>query len=230
MATLYIVSTPIGNRGDISLRALEVLFKVEVILCEDTRKTGLLLEHYRQTQKLTGKPDLISFYEENEEKRIPQVIGWLKAGKDVALVSNSGTPLVSDPGFKLVRECVGKNISVFPIPGASALLAGLVISGLPTDKFIFLGFLPKKQGKKEKLLEKARQIQEILPQTVVFYESPFRIVKTLNLLAEKMPEARVVVGRELTKKFEEVERGKPAELVKKWGDKKIKGELVVMFS
>jgi len=230
MARLNVVSTPIGNRKDISLRALEVLDKVEIILCEDTRKTGMLLEHYRQTEGLTGKPRLVSFYEENEVKRIPEVIEWLKQDKEIALVSNSGTPLVSDPGFKLVRECVKEKIQVSPIPGPSAVLAGLVISGLPTDKFMFLGFLPKKQGKKEKLLEKVKQIQEILPQTVIFYESPFRIVRTLEMLERLMPEAEVVIGRELTKKFEEIERSKPRELLEKWGNKKIKGELVVLLS
>jgi len=230
MGSLYIVSTPIGNRGDISLRALEVLGKVELILCEDTRKTGLLLKGYEESQGKTFKARLISFYEENEEKRMPQVIDWLKQGKEIALVSNSGTPLVSDPGFKLVRECIREKISVFSIPGSSALLAGLVISGLPTDKFMFLGFLPKKQGKKEKLLEKVREIQNFLAQTIIFYESPFRIVKTLKTLEQILPEAKVVIGRELTKKFEEVERGTAKELIEKFGDKKIKGELVVMFS
>ena len=230
MGSLYIVSTPIGNRRDISLRALEVLSQVELILCEDTRKTGLLLKGYEESQGKTFKARLISFYEENEEKRIFQVIDWLKQGKEVALVSNSGTPLVSDPGFKLVRQCVREKIPVFPIPGPSALLAGLVISGLPTDKFMFLGFLPKKQGKKEKLLEKIKEIQKLLAQTIIFYESPFRIVKTLKMLEQILPEAKIVIGRELTKKFEETERGTARELIEKFGDKKIKGELVVMFS
>ena len=224
MGGLYIVSTPIGNRKDISLRALEVLSEVEIVLCEDTRKTGQLLNHFKIKSKL------VSYFEENEYKRIPEVIEWLKQGKKIALVSNAGTPLISDPGFKLVRECVKENISVLSIPGASAILAGLVISGLPTNSFTFLGFLPKKQGKKEKIIEKVKQIQEILTQTVVFYESPFRIVKTLQMLKGKMPEAQVVIGRELTKKFEEMIRGTPDELIKKLGDKKVKGELVVMVS
>jgi len=223
MGGLYIVSTPIGNRKDISLRALEVLSEVEIVLCEDTRKTGQLLNHFKI------KSRLVSYFEQNEYQRIPEVIGWLKQGKKIALVSNAGTPLISDPGFKLARECVKENISVLSIPGASAVLAGLVVSGLPTNSFTFLGFLPKKQGKKEKMLEKVKQIQEILAQTVVFYESPFRIVKTLKLLEEKMPEAQIVIGRELTKKFEEIIRGTPSELIKKLGDKKVKGELVVMF-
>lgn len=229
MGSLYIVSTPIGNRGDISLRALEVLSKAEMILCEDTRKTGLLLKGYEESQGKVFKARLISFYEENEEKRILQVIDWLKQGKEIALVTNSGTPLVSDPGFKLVRECVKEKIPVSPIPGASALLAGLVISGLATDKFMFLGFLPKKQGKKEKLLGKVKEIQKIIPQTVIFYESPFRIVRTLKMLEQILPEVEVVVGRELTKKFEEIVRGNPKELMGKLRDKKIKGEITVLL-
>ena len=143
MGILYLVSTPIGNRADISLRALETLKKTEILLCEDTRKTKMLLEFY----EIFG-PQLVSYYEPVEEAKIPQVIEWLKDGKIISLVSNAGTPLISDPGFKLVRECVRQKIKVEAIPGASALLAALTISGLPTDKFTFLGFLPKKDGKK----------------------------------------------------------------------------------
>jgi len=167
-------------------------------------------------------PILVSFYEPVEEQKIPEVIVWLKAGKSVGLVTNAGTPLISDPGFKLVRECVKENIQVVPIPGASALLAALVVSGLPTDKFTFLGFLPKKVGKKEKLLKEAKY-------TVIAYESPYRIIKTLELLQKLMPEKQVVICRELTKKFEEVVRGKPEELLEKMRDRKIKGEIVLMF-
>ena len=225
MGSLYIVSTPIGNLKDITLRALEVLFEVDVVLAEDTRKTGQLLSIYKEDRQ---SPKMVSFYEENEEGRIVQVIEWLKEGQDVALVSDAGTPLVSDPGFKLVRECVKEEIKVVPVPGASALLAGLVVAGLPTDKFVFLGFLPKKSGKKEKVLSKALESE----MTVVFYESPFRILKTLKTLRDYHSGVvmKVVIGRELTKKFEEVMRGTPEELIEKIGDKKIKGELVVMVS
>ncbi len=218
MAEIYIVSTPIGNRQDITLRAITVLKQIDYLLCEDTRKTKQLLEFYQ----IKPLPILVSFYEPVEEQKIPQVIVWLKEGKNVGLVTNAGTPLVSDPGFKLVRECVKENIQVIPIPGASALLAALVVSGLPTDKFTFLGFLPKKTGKKEKLLREAKY-------TVVAYESPYRIIKTLELLQKLMPEKQVVICRELTKKFEEVIRGKPEELLEKLKDKKIKGEIVLMF-
>ena len=218
MAEIYIVSTPIGNRQDITLRALEIFTKLDYLLCEDTRKTKQLLDFYQ----IKPLPILVSFYEPVEEQKIPEVIVWLKAGKSVGLVTNAGTPLISDPGFKLVRECVKENIQVVPIPGASALLAALVVSGLPTDKFTFLGFLPKKVGKKEKLLKEAKY-------TVIAYESPYRIIKTLELLQKLMPEKQVVICRELTKKFEEVVRGKPEELLEKMRDRKIKGEIVLMF-
>ena len=218
MAEIYIVSTPIGNRQDITLRALEIFTKLDYLLCEDTRKTKQLLDFYQ----IKPLPILVSFYEPVEEQKIPEVIVWLKAGKSVGLVTNAGTPLISDPGFKLVRKCVKENIQVVPIPGASALLAALVVSGLPTDKFTFLGFLPKKVGKKEKLLKEAKY-------TVIAYESPYRIIKTLELLQKLMPEKQVVICRELTKKFEEVVRGRPEELLEKMRDRKIKGEIVLMF-
>ncbi len=221
MGTLFIVSTPIGNLKDITLRAIETLQQVDVILCEDTRKTGLLLKRLKIPKK-----ELISLFEENENSRVSLVIEMLKQGKKIALVSSAGTPLISDPGFKLVRECVKEDVAVMPIPGASALLAGLVVSGLPTDKFVSLGFLPKKQGKKEKLLNKALDTE----MTVVFYESPFRILKTLEMLKTFHPGMECVIGRELTKKFEEVLRGSPEELIKQFGSKKIKGELVVVVS
>jgi 16S rRNA (cytidine1402-2'-O)-methyltransferase len=220
MGSLYIVSTPIGNLKDLSYRAHEVLGQVNVILAEDTRKTGLLLQHF----DIKGKC-LVSFFEANEERKNNQVIEWLLSGQDIALVSSAGTPLVSDPGFKLVRKCVENNIKVVPVPGASAVLAGLVISGLPTDKFIFLGFLPKKQGKKEKILEKVIKAE----MTVIFYESPFRIFKTLELLNRLKAEVECVIGRELTKKFEEILRGRPEELLETLKGKKIKGELVVVI-
>lgn len=218
MGILYIIATPIGNRQDITLRALAILEELDYLLCEDTRKTKLLLDFY-QLKKL---PILISYYEPVEEAKVPQVISWLKLDKKVGLVSNAGTPLISDPGFKLVRECVKEKIKVEAIPGASALLTALTISGLPTDKFTFLGFLPKKNGKKEKLLKEAKY-------TMVAYESPFRLIKTLETIKKLFPDREVVICRELTKVFEEVIRGKPEELLEKLKDKKIKGEIVVVI-
>jgi len=212
---------------DISLRALEVLFSVDVILCEDTRKSGMLLEHYKEySNDPDKKPGLMSFYQGNEDRKMNHIIELLKEGKDVALISNSGTPLLSDPGFKLVRECVREKIEVIPIPGASALLAGLVVSGLPMDKFLFLGFLPKKQGKKRKVLEDLKGKN----MTTIFYESPFRIKKTLEMIDELLPESNIVIARELTKKFEETMRGTAKELIAKLGDKKVKGELTVVMN
>lgn len=219
MSPLYIVSTPIGNRQDISLRALQVFRQLNFLLCEDTRKTKQLLDFYQ----IKPLPILVSFYEHNEVARIPEVLEWLKQEKTVGLVTNAGTPLISDPGYKLVRECVKENVKVVPVPGASALLSALVVSGLPTDKFSFLGFLPKKTGKKEKLLKEAQY-------TVIAYESPYRIIKTLELLQKLMPERQVVICRELTKKFEEVVRGKPAALVEKLSQTKVKGEIVILIS
>lgn len=226
MAKLYIVSTPIGNRQDISLRALSCIKKLKYLLCEDTRKTQQLLEFF----KIHPLPKLISFYEQNERQRMFEILNILMSGENVGLVSNAGTPLLSDPGFKLVRECVNHKITVRAIPGASALLTGLVTSGLPMDKFMYLGFLPKKQGRKEKLIEKAKNILEILPLTMVIYESPFRVSQTLAVIYKYIPECRIVICRELTKKFEEVLRGSPTELMAKLGQVKVKGELVILIS
>ena len=225
MGRLYLVSTPIGNRDDISLRALKVLFEVEAILAEDTRKTGQLLKLYRPELNL---PLLVSFFEGNEESRLPEALHKLSLGQSLALVSNAGTPLVSDPGFKLVREAIAAGHEVIPIPGASAALSALVGSGLPPDKFLFLGFLPKKELKKEKLLNTVLELKEKLPQTVIFYESPFRLKKTVALLERLAPKSHLVLAKELTKKFETWFRGTPEELLVKLPET-LKGEWVVMI-
>jgi len=218
MGSLFIIATPIGNREDITRRALRVLGELDYLLCEDTRKTGELLQFYGI------KPPLLeSYYQPVEERKILRVLNWLKSGKNVGLVTNAGTPLISDPGFKLVRECVNLGIPVISIPGASALLTALTVSGLPTDKFTFLGFLPKKEAKKEKLLKTCQY-------TVIAYESPFRLVKTLALIARLFPERQVAVCRELTKKFEEIVRGKTQEVLSKFQNRPtIKGEVVILI-
>jgi len=220
MGTLYLVATPIGNMKDITLRAIEVLSSVDIIACEDTRKTGILLEKL----EIKNKPQLLSYYEENEQGRIPQIINFLKEGKSVALVSNAGTPTISDPGFKLVRECINQNIPMESIPGPSSVLTALTSSGLPTDKFLFLGFLPKKPGKRQKiLLSLPKEI------TIIFFESPFRLLKTLEELKELFGDIEIVICRELTKIYEEVRRGKISESIAHFEKVKPKGEFTLLF-
>ena len=197
MAILYLVSTPIGNLEDITLRAKRILGEVDIIACEDTRKTGVLLVKLNIPRKR-----LLSYYEENELRRIPEIVRLLKEGKNVALVSNAGTPTISDPGFKLVRECLIQGIKVEPIPGPSAILTALVSSGLPTDKFLFLGYLPKKQGKRKKLLENCKL--SAVHYTLIFYESPHRLIETLKDLQEIFGDIEIVLCRELTKIYEEI--------------------------
>jgi len=222
MANLYIVSTPIGNLKDLTLRALEILAQVPVIACEDTRKTSQLLTHFN----IKKNQELISFFEGNENARIPQIISKLLAGKDVALVSNSGTPTISDPGFKLVRAATQAGIKVVPIPGASAALAALVASGLPTDKFLFLGFLPKKPSHRKKFLK-----DNIKPNlTTIIYLSPHRILPELKDLQETTGDIEVVVCRELTKVFEEIKREKISKLIDFFEKNKPKGEYTLIFN
>lgn len=194
---LYIVPTPIGNLQDITLRALDVLKQVDLIACEDTRTSGKLLSHYGITTRR------ISYHDHNERTRTPHLIARMKAGASIALISDAGTPGISDPGFYLVRECHRHDIDVVPLPGPSAVLPALVASGIPSERFVFEGFLPPKKGRKTRLQEIAAETR-----TVVLYESPHRILKTLADLEEICgPERPIAVARELTKKFEEVERG-----------------------
>lgn len=219
MGILYLVSTPIGNLEDITLRAKRILAEVEIIACEDTRKTGSLLKRLA-----IHKTQLLSYYEENELKRIPQIIRLLREGKKVALVSNAGTPTVSDPGFKLVRESLKEGIKVEAIPGASAILAALIVSGLPTDKFLFLGYLPKKQGKRKQILESFPA-----KTTIILFESPHRLLKTLKEMKEILGEIEVVICRELTKVYEEIRREKLSQAIAHFEKVKPKGELTLLF-
>ena len=221
MAILYLVSTPIGNLKDITLRAIGVLSSVDIIACEDTRKTGFLL----QKLNIQSKPQLLSYYEENEQGRIPQIINLLKEGKNVVLVSNAGTPTISDPGYKLVRECLNQGIVVESIPGASSVLAALTVSGLPTDKFLFLGFLSKKEGKRKTILE-------FLPKktTIIFFESPFRLLKTLNELKNLFGDINIVICRELTKIHEEIRREKISQSLTHFEKNQPKGEFTLLFN
>ncbi|MGB0885785.1 MAG: 16S rRNA (cytidine(1402)-2'-O)-methyltransferase [Chitinophagales bacterium] len=215
---LYIVPTPIGNLKDITFRAIEVLKDVDFILAEDTRQTKKLLQHYDIDKQM------YAHHKFNEHETTKNVINKLKAGENIALVSDGGTPAISDPGFFLARACIDEQIEVQTLPGAVALIPALVNSGLATDKFVFEGFLPHKKGRKTRLEFLAQD-----PRTVIFYESPHRIIKTLEQIQEHFGEERkVTVSRELTKKFEETLRGTAQELVSHFKQKAPKGEIVLV--
>ncbi|MGE5409750.1 MAG: 16S rRNA (cytidine(1402)-2'-O)-methyltransferase [Clostridiales bacterium] len=218
-SSLFIVSTPIGNLKDITLRALEVLKEVDFVVCEDTRVTGFLLNHYEI------KKELISFNAQSETSKIEYVLNRIKGGESCALVSDAGTPAISDPGARLISTAIRKNIPVQAIPGVTAVITALSLSGLPTDSFVYEGFIPQKKGRQKKL-----QMLVNEERTIILYESTYRIEKLINELNEYMPERIVVIARELTKKFEEVWRGKPSELLIGLKDKVLKGEFVVLIS
>jgi len=216
--TLYLVATPIGNLEDITLRALRTLRECDLVAAEDTRRTGQLLKHFG-----ISKP-LLSYFQFNEARRSEQILERLQRGERVALVTDAGSPGISDPGERVVRAAVAAGLRVEAVPGPCALVAALTASGLPTDEFHFVGFLPHKPGQRRRQLEALRPV----PGTLVLYESPYRIGKLLGELAELYPDRRVVLGRELTKKFEEFLRGTPAELLEATTRRALKGEFVVM--
>jgi len=216
---LYIVSTPIGNLDDITRRAVKVLEDVDTVVAEDTRKTSVLLHH------LGISRPLISYHEHNEHKRAGELVQKLKSGISLALVSDAGTPGLSDPGFLIVRECLKHSIRVVPVPGASALLAALSVSGLPMDRFVFEGFLPHKKGRKTRI-ESLKDEER----TIIFYESPHRIMRTLRELRETLGDRQSVIAREITKKFEEIVRGTLSELEQSFESRSIKGEFVLLVS
>jgi 16S rRNA (cytidine1402-2'-O)-methyltransferase len=217
---LYIVPTPIGNMGDITLRAIEVLKLVDVILSEDTRETDKILKKYG-----IEKPQK-SYRDQNHVFMVGQVKEILDSGKSLALVSDSGTPLISDPGFKLVRDLCEKGYAIEALPGASAVTTSLSISGLPTDKFLFLGFLPKTQIQKEKFFAK----YEDLDATLIFYESPFRLLKTLETVQSVLGDRASCVCNDLTKLYEDVFRGTLSQANAYYKTKKIKGEFVILVA
>ncbi len=236
MGILYIVSTPIGNLQDIGIRAIKVLIETEIIACEDTRKTGVLLKRVREyyskffsNENNFKKNRLISYYEQNEEKRIFEIINLLKSSSNVALVSDSGTPAISDPGFKLIRECAKENIKIESIPGPSSVISSLVVSGLPTDKFLFAGFPPKKPGNRQKYFEKLKRAKDEFRGTLIIFEAPHRIVKTLSEIKNIFGDTDAVITRELTKVFEEIKRDKLSNLIAYYSKKNPKGELVVLL-
>lgn len=216
---LYVVATPIGNLKDITLRALEVLKNVDIIACEDTRITKKLLNHYG----LQGKK-LIPYHEHIEEEASEKVISLLKGGEDIALVSDAGTPCISDPGYRVVKKAWENGIKVVPIPGAFAGAAALSASGLPSDKFLFIGFLPNKPKKKEKLLNEYIKTGF----TFILYESPKRVLKTLQLIGTISPNSEVVVAKEITKIHERFFRGKPFQILKEIEPPDLRGEFVII--
>ena len=216
---LLLVPTPIGNLEDVTLRALRVLKEADLIACEDTRTSGVFLDHYGIETPRT------SYHDHNERQKAPQLVERMQAGATVALVTDAGSPGISDPGFYLVRECVRAGIRVEALPGPTAVVPALTLSGLPADRFVFEGFLPAKKGRQTRIQELAGD-----ERTVVLYESPHRIVKTLGQLAEHFGGGRpAAVVRELTKKFEEVERGTLDELAAHYGAQpKVRGEIVLI--
>lgn len=214
---LYIVSTPIGNLEDITLRALRTLKEVDLIAAEDTRHSHILLQKYEIKTPVT------SFHSYSTDAKLESIVRELKDGKEVALISDAGTPGISDPAYSLIRRAIDENIKIVPIPGASALLTAIVTSGLPMDKFVYLGFLPLKKGRQTLL--KSLQTEE---RTLVIYESPHRLLKTLEHLKEYLGDREIAVCRELTKIFEETLRMKISDAIKHFTQKKPKGEFVLI--
>lgn len=217
---LYLVPTPLGNLKDITLRALETLQQVDVILCEDTRTSQKLLQHYQI------KKPLSPYHQHNEHKIVPHIVDQLVAGKSMALITDAGTPGISDPAFLLVRECIKQNVVVNCLPGAAAFVPALVNSGIPTNRFVFEGFLPMKKGRQTLLKQLALE-----ERTIIFYESPMRLVKTLEEMALYLgPDRLCCVSRELTKMFEENKRGSLTEVAAYFKEKTVKGEIVVVVA
>jgi len=217
---LYVVATPIGNLGDITLRAVEALKSADVIAAEDTRHSGLLLKH------LEIKKPFVSYHEHNEAARTTELVERLGRGENVALITDAGTPGLSDPGLRLIRECIKRELPFTIIPGASSILTALLGSGFSTEKFSFRGFLPVKSGQRERELRAATERDE----TTIFFESPYRLTKTLAACIDIIPERQLCVARELTKKFEEFRRGAAGELLAHYQAHPPKGEIVLVIS
>ena len=218
MKKIYVVPTPIGNLEDITIRALDILKTVDLVLAEDTRKSKKLFDHF------DIKTPLSSYHQHNEHKKIKKIVDDIQKGVVCALISDAGTPSISDPGFLLIRECIKNNILIETLPGATAFVPALVNSGLPTDKFIFEGFLPHKKGRSKRLLQLSKE-----GRTIVLYESPHRILKTLDSLIKYFsPDRKASISRELTKIYEETQRGTLSELFSYFSEKKVKGEFVIV--
>jgi 16S rRNA (cytidine1402-2'-O)-methyltransferase len=219
-STLYLVATPIGNLEDITLRALRTLKECDVVAAEDTRRTGQLLKHFGISRPM------LSYFQFNEAKRSEEIIGRLQHGEKVALVTDAGSPGVSDPGERVVKAAIAAGFRVEPVPGPSALVAALTASGLPTDEFHFIGFLPHKPGQRRKRLERLKGYEG----TLVLYESPYRVERLLGELNELFADRQIVLARELTKRFEEYLRGTPAQLLEVLKGRSLKGEFVVLVA
>lgn len=227
MGTLYIVATPIGNLQDITIRAMKILQTVDAIACEDTRKTGMLISRNATNNSL--RPRLISYYEQNELQRIPEIINALKNGLNIALVSDAGTPTISDPGFKLVREAIRERIKVESIPGPSSVITALTVSGLPTDKFLFVGYPPKKPGHRKTLFHNIASMIRIIKATIIIFEAPHKLLRTLNEMQNEFGDIDIVLCRELTKIHEEIRREKISESLVHFEKTTPKGEFVILF-
>jgi 16S rRNA (cytidine1402-2'-O)-methyltransferase len=217
---LFVVATPIGNLGDITLRAVEALKSADVIAAEDTRRSGLLLKH------LEIKKPFVSYHEHNEAARTTELVERLGRGENVALITDAGMPGLSDPGLRLIRECIKRELPFTIVPGASSILMALLGSGFSTESFSFRGFLPVKSGQRERELRAATESDE----TAIFFESPYRLTKTLAACIDIMPERQLCVARELTKKFEEFRRGAASELLAHYQAHPPKGEIVLVIS
>ncbi|HEX7510808.1 MAG TPA: 16S rRNA (cytidine(1402)-2'-O)-methyltransferase [Chitinivibrionales bacterium] len=220
MASLYIVATPIGNLDDMTVRAQKTLAQADCICAEDTRVSRVLLDRYGITTPV------IPYHDFNKESAGPRIITMLKDGKNIALISDAGMPGIADPAFNLVREAIRESIPVVPIPGPCAFISALVCSGLPTDRFIFENFMPPKSARRKKIFE----AYKTEPRTIIFYETPHRILSVLTDMDEVLGDVPVVIGRELTKMYEEFHRGTPKELLAHFGKKKPRGEMVVMLN
>lgn len=215
---LYLVSTPIGNLEDITFRALRILREVDLIAAEDTRKTKILLNKYKISTTTT------SFYSYNQVRKAPELLDFLSQGKSLALVTDAGTPGISDPAYYLVTRAIQAGVTIVPIPGPAALIAGLVASGLSTKRFVFEGFLPLKKGRKTRLTQLAQE-----ERTIVLYESPHRIQRTLKDILNYFGDRQIVIARELTKMFEEFIRGNLSQILEQLSEKKLKGEIVLII-
>lgn len=221
---LYIVPTPIGNLKDITLRALDILQSVDAVIVEDTRRTALLLNHYN-----IKKPFII-LNDFNETKTIQLIINRLKNGENFALVSDAGTPLIADPGYKLIRDSIKESIPVDSLPGPSSVITALTLSALPPDKFIFLGFLPEKEGKRKEILEKTRKMSTIMDTTFIAFVSPYKLVKTLEDIRSVLGDISIVLAKELTKVHQSVQSQKISDWILQFKKQSPKGEWIFLYN